>query len=59
MAFHLIETPLNDTQSVKELEKINYVKASPDTLQFEQWLMSFGSNIEIQTQKIKKNLGQK
>ena len=49
MAFHLIETPLNDTQSVKEIGKDKlYVKARvPDTLQFEQWLMSFGSNIEI------------
>ena len=49
MAFHLSETPLNDTQSVKEIGKDKlHVKARvPDTLQFEQWLLSFGSNVEI------------
>ena len=49
MAFHLIETPLNGTQSVKEIEENKlFVKARvPDTLQFEQWLMSFGDKVEI------------
>ena len=49
MAYHLLETPLNDTQTVEELEndKLRIKARIPDTLQFEQWLMSFGSNIEI------------
>ncbi|MDC2980605.1 WYL domain-containing protein [Gammaproteobacteria bacterium] len=49
MAFHLLETPLNNSQKIKELEDDRLlIKARvPDTLQFEQWLMSFGSNVEI------------
>ena len=49
MAYHLLETPLNDTQTVKELDndKLRIKARIPDTLQFEQWLMSFGSDVEV------------
>ena len=49
MAAHLYETPLNSTQRVKELsgEKLLISARVPDTLQFEQWLMSFGSQVEV------------
>ena len=49
MAFHLLETPLNDTQTIEELDsnKLKVKARIPDTLQFEQWLMSFGSDVEI------------
>ena len=49
MAYHLIETPLNDTQTVKEFDdnRLRIKARIPDTLQFEQWLMSFGSDVEI------------
>ena len=49
MAIHLTETKLNNTQTVKELSDSRLlVKARvPDTLQFEQWLMSFGDKVEI------------
>ena len=49
MAYHLLETPLNDTQVVEEIknDKLKIKARVPDTLQFEQWLMSFGSNVEI------------
>ena len=49
MAYHLVETPLNDTQTVEELDEHRLrIKARiPDTLQFEQWLMSFGADVEI------------
>ena len=49
MAFHLIETPLNSSQKHKELpdNKLLIQARVPDTLQFEQWLMSFGSDVEV------------
>ena len=49
MAFHLIETPLNSSQKVQELSgnKLLIKARVPDTLQFEQWLMSFGADVEI------------
>ena len=49
MAFHLFETPLNDSQSIEELgdHKLKIKARIPDTLQFEQWLMSFGSDVEV------------
>ena len=49
MAYHLLETPLNDTQTVQELDndKLRIKARIPDTLQFEQWLMSFGSDVEV------------
>ena len=49
MAFHLLETPLNSTQTSKELKgnKLLIKARVPDTLQFEQWLMSFGPDIEV------------
>ena len=49
MAYHLIETPLNDTQTIKELDdnRLKIKARIPDTLQFEQWLMSFGSDVEV------------
>ena len=49
MAYHLLETPLNDTQTVEELDndKLRIKARIPDTLQFEQWLMSFGSDVEV------------
>ena len=49
MAFHLFETPLNDTQTIEELDdhKLKIKARIPDTLQFEQWLMSFGADVEI------------
>ena len=49
MAFHLLETPLNSTQAAEELQgnKLLIKARVPDTLQFEQWLMSFGADVEI------------
>ena len=49
MAAHLTEMKLNDTQKEKDLGsgKIQITARIPDTLQFEQWLMSFGANVEI------------
>ena len=49
MAFHLIETPLNSSQKVTEIgnDKLLIKARVPDTLQFEQWLMGFGSKVEI------------
>ena len=49
MAYHLTEAPLNDTQTVEELDnnKLRIKARIPDTLQFEQWLMSFGADVEI------------
>lgn len=49
MAFHLLETPLNDTQIIEELDgnRLKVKARIPDTLQFEQWLKSFGSDVEI------------
>ena len=49
MAFHLLETPLNSSQKVTEMgdDKLLIKARVPDTLQFEQWLMSFGSDVEV------------
>ena len=49
MAFHLLETPLNNSQIVREMDEDKLlIKARvPDTLQFEQWLLSFGPNVEV------------
>ena len=49
MGAHLQETPLNSTQKVYELDddRLHITARVPDTLQFEQWLMSFGSNVEV------------
>ena len=49
MAFHLLETPLNGSQKVTEMgdDKLLIKARVPDTLQFEQWLMSFGSDVEV------------
>ena len=48
-AAHLIETPLNGTQTVEKIDdgRLLISARMTDTLQFEQWLMSFGSNVEI------------
>ncbi len=48
-AAHLLETPLNGTQKIK-LNADGRLLVSArmtDTLQFEQWLKSFGSDVEI------------
>ena len=49
MAFHLLETPLNSSQVAKEIgdNELLIQARVPDTLQFEQWLMGFGSKVEI------------
>ena len=49
IAAHLTEIRLNDTQVVKEISdgRLMISARVPDTLQFEQWLMSFGSNVEV------------
>jgi predicted DNA-binding transcriptional regulator YafY len=49
MGAHLEETPLNSTQKVEELAdgRLQVSARVPDTLQFEQWLMSFGSDVEV------------
>ena len=49
MAAHLTEMKLNDTQEERDLGngKILITARIPDTLQFEQWLMSFGSDVEV------------
>ena len=49
MGFHLLETPLNHTQTHKELadDKIFIRARITDTLQFEQWIMSFGDKVEV------------
>ena len=49
MAFHLLETPLNNSQIAREMDEDKLlIKARvPDTLQFEQWLLSFGPNVEV------------
>ena len=48
-AAHLMETPLNGTQKIiKQTDGKLLVSARmTDTLQFEQWLMSFGADVEI------------
>ena len=49
MGAHLEETPLNSSQKINELDdgKLLVKARVPDTLQFEQWLMSFGDKVEI------------
>ena len=49
MAFHLLETPLNSSQVAKDIgnNELLIQARVPDTLQFEQWLMGFGSKVEI------------
>ena len=46
---YLLETPLNGTQKIiKQTDGKLLVSARmTDTLQFEQWLMSFGADVEI------------
>ena len=48
-AAHLMETPLNGTQKIeKKIDGRLLVSARmTDTLQFEQWLKSFGADVEI------------
>lgn len=48
-AAHLIETPLNSSQKTKRLQdgRLLISARMTDTLQFEQWLMSFGSDVEV------------
>lgn len=48
-AAHLIETPLNGTQKIQKQadDRILVTARMTDTLQFEQWLMGFGSDVEI------------
>lgn len=49
MAVHLYETPLNSKQVIKETKdgKLLISARVPDTIQFEQWLLSFGDDVEI------------
>ena len=48
-AAHLMETPLNGTQKIKKQADGRLLVSArmTDTLQFEQWLMSFGSDVEV------------
>ena len=48
-AVHLLETPLNGTQKVKLSKdgRLLVTARMTDTLQFEQWLKSFGSDVEV------------
>ena len=48
-AAHLMETPLNGTQKIKKQPDGRLLVSArmTDTLQFEQWLMSFGSDVEV------------
>ena len=48
-AAHLMETPLNGTQTIKKQPDGRLLVSArmTDTLQFEQWLMSFGSDVEV------------
>lgn len=48
-AAHLIETPLNGTQTVEKTDdgRLLISARMTDTLQFEQWLKSFGSDVEV------------
>ena len=45
----LNETPFNSSQTEKELSdgRLLVTARVPDTLQFEQWLMSFGADVEV------------
>ena len=44
-----METPLNSTQTVKRQTdgRLLVTARMTDTLQFEQWLKSFGSDVEV------------
>jgi predicted DNA-binding transcriptional regulator YafY len=48
-AAHLMETPLNGTQKIKKQPDGRLLVSArmTDTLQFEQWLKGFGSDVEI------------
>ena len=48
-AVHLMETPLNSTQKIKRQADGRLLVSArmTDTLQFEQWLKSFGADVEI------------
>ena len=48
-AAHLIETPLNSSQKIIRQSDGRLLVSGrmTDTLQFEQWLKSFGSDVEI------------
>jgi predicted DNA-binding transcriptional regulator YafY len=50
-AAHLMETPLNGTQKIKKQPDGRLLVSArmTDTLQFEQWLKGFGSDVEILT----------
>ena len=54
MAIHLSETKLNSTQTIEELSdgRLLITARVPDTLQFEQWLMSFGADVEVLSPKV-------
>ena len=56
-AAHLIETPLNGTQKIKRQTdgKLLISARMTDTLQFEQWLKSFGSQVEVLSPKKLRN----
>ena len=56
-AAHLIETPLNSSQkTIRQSDGRLLVSGRmTDTLQFEQWLMSFGSSVEIISPKKLRN----
>jgi predicted DNA-binding transcriptional regulator YafY len=56
-AAHLLETPLNSTQQVKRQAdgRLLISARMTDTLQFEQWLKSFGSDVEVLAPKKLRN----
>ncbi|MDA9636891.1 WYL domain-containing protein [SAR86 cluster bacterium] len=56
-AAHLVETPLNSTQAVKRQTdgRLLVTARMTDTLQFEQWLKSFGSDVEVLAPKKLRN----
>jgi len=59
---HLVETPLNGTQKTirKADGKFLVTARMTDTLQFEQWLLSFGPDVEvIAPKKLRKKFQQK
>jgi len=56
-AAHLLETPLNSTQQAKRQAdgRLLISARMTDTLQFEQWLRSFGSDVEVLAPKKLRN----
>lgn len=56
-AAHLMETPLNGTQKIKRQPdgRLLISARMTDTLQFEQWLKSFGSQVEVLSPKKLRN----